>query len=273
LRLEFTKMQGAGNDFVIIENLGGEFAPAPETIRFLCDRHFGIGADGVLTVEKSESADLRMRVFNADGSEPEMCGNGIRCFARYAREKGLADSDEFEVETLSGIVRPRIRDGLVEVDMGLPRLEGPEIPVNLPGRVIDRPVVLAGREISITCVSMGNPHCVIFPGGGEDFPAAVLGPEIEADPLFPNRTNVEFVRILGRGEIAVEVWERGAGLTLACGTGACAAVVAGHLSGRLDREALVRLPGGDLRVRWDADGRVFLTGPAEFVFQGRISLP
>ena len=272
MRLQFTKMQGTGNDFVVLDNQAGNIDFSPELVRYVCNRHFGIGADGILSVEKSDCADLRMRIFNSDGSEPEMCGNGIRCFARYARERWLVDAEEFEIETLAGVIRPRLSGNRVAVDMGLPRLEAEDIPVNLTGRVLDREVRLAGRDLLISCVSMGNPHCIIFGGKTGNDDIRELGPLIEMDPLFPNKTNVEFTQILGPGEIRIDVWERGAGVTLACGTGACAAVVAAHLTGRTGREVLVHLPGGDLSVEWKNDDRVQLIGPADFVFQGEINL-
>ncbi|HOO76462.1 MAG TPA: diaminopimelate epimerase [bacterium] len=271
--MTFTKMQGAGNDFVLVENRDGALDFTPELIRRLCDRHYGIGADGVICAENSEVADLKMRIFNSDGSEPEMCGNGIRCFARWAREKWLVDEDEFTVETLAGIVRPVLVGEEVRVDMGAPVLNGPEIPVNLPGEVVLHPAVFAGKTVAITCVSMGNPHCVIFLEDGEPSPVAELGPAVEIDPLFPNKTNVEFVKVLPGEELSVDVWERGAGITLACGTGACAALVAAHLAGRSGRAATIRLPGGTLDVSWEEDGRVLMTGPAEFVFKGEMPLP
>lgn len=272
MKIHFTKMHGLGNDFILIENLKGEIKLRPEEIRFLCDRHFGVGADGILTVEDSEKADFKMRIFNADGSEAEMCGNGIRCFALYARRQGLVSTDELNIETLAGIIKPEIKGDSVAVDMGEPLLAGPDIPVNIAGKVINHPVTFSNIDLGITCVSMGNPHCVIFyPPEGEP-PVSELGPVIENDDLFPRKTNVEFVQVQNPKEIKVKVWERGAGLTLACGTGACASVVAGVLNQKTARKVLVHLPGGDLDVEWKNDNRVCMTGPAEFVFKAEFEL-
>lgn len=272
MNLEFTKMQGLGNDFLLLDNMSGRLELSPEEVRFLCDRHFGVGADGVITVSPSDRADLKMRIFNSDGSEPEMCGNGIRCFALYARDRGLAAGPEMAVETKAGIIRPRIEGGQVVVDMGEPDFDPEKIPVNLPGEVVDYPIVFAGRKVEITCVSMGNPHCVIFYPPGEEPPVGELGPVIETDPIFPEKTNVEFIRVRNRRELDFAVWERGAGITLACGTGACAAVAAAARTGRTGREALVHLPGGDLKIEWRENNHIFMTGPAVEVFVGRIEI-
>jgi diaminopimelate epimerase len=273
MNLEFTKMQGLGNDFILLDDMSEGLELTPEQVRHLCDRHFGVGADGVIAVSPSSRADLKMRVFNPDGSEAEMCGNGIRCFALYARDRGLVPGPELSVETLAGIIRPRIDGKTVTVDMGEPEFDPEKIPVNLPGEVIDYPVVFAGRKVEITCVSMGNPHCVIFRDPGEEPPVAELGPLIEIDPLFPERTNVEFVAVLNDRELDFRVWERGAGMTLACGTGACAALAAAARTGRTGRKALVRLPGGDLDIEWRENNRIFMTGPAVEVFTGVIGAP
>ncbi|MDP8215496.1 MAG: diaminopimelate epimerase [Candidatus Euphemobacter frigidus] len=272
MKIEFTKMQGLGNDFILIDDSEGDLALQPEQVRFLCDRHFGIGADGIITVGPSTRADLKMRIFNPDGSEPEMCGNGIRCLALYARQRGLVTEEEIRVETRAGIMRPRIKDDLIVVDMGEPELSGPLIPVNLPGKVIDHPVKFGGTAFSITCVSMGNPHCVLFFPPDQTLPVEELGPVIETDKLFPGKTNVEFVQVIDREEINLSVWERGAGRTLACGTGACAAVVAGVLNNKMGRRVLVHLPGGDLRVEWESDNHLFLAGPVAFVFTGEVDV-
>ncbi len=274
MKIHFTKMHGLGNDFIVIEDLDGKLGIGPKEAVFLCDRKFGVGADGVLIIGHSEKADLKMKVFNSDGSEAEMCGNGIRCFALYAKEKGLVSGDSFAVETPAGIIKPEIKGEEVEVDMGEPVLEGPRIPINLEGQVIDHPASFGGNNFRITCVSMGNPHCIIFREGGGEVDLEGLGPMIENDVLFPRRTNVEFVRVIGPDEIEVKVWERGAGPTLACGTGACASLVASVLNSKTGREATVRLPGGDLKVEWrEEDNRVYMTGPAAFVFSGEITLP
>ncbi len=272
MNLEFTKMQGLGNDFLLLDNMSGRLELSPEEVRFLCDRHFGVGGDGGITASPSSRADLKMRIFNSDGSEAEMCGNGIRCFALYARDRGLAAGPEMAVETAAGVIRPRIEGDRVVVDMGEPEFSGPRIPVNLPGEVIDHPAVFGGREVEITCVSMGNPHCVIFYPPGEEPPVGELGPLIETDPLFPEKTNVEFIRVRNRRELDFAVWERGSGITLACGTGACAALAASARTGRTGREALVHLPGGDLEIEWRENNHIFMTGPAVEVFVGRIEI-
>jgi len=272
MKLEFVKMHGLGNDFILLDNLDGRLRLTPDEVRFLCDRHFGIGGDGVIIASPSHRADLKMIIFNSDGSEAEMCGNGIRCFALYARDRGLVSGPELSVETLAGIIRPRIEGELVVVDMGEPVFDAEKIPVNLPGEVVDYPVVFAGRPVAITCVSMGNPHCVIFYPPGKALPVEELGPMIETDPLFPAKTNVEFIRVLGEREMDFQVWERGAGITLACGTGACAAVVAAARTGRTGREVLVHLPGGDLNIEWKENNRVYMSGPAVEVFRGEIFL-
>lgn len=272
MKISFTKMQGLGNDFILIDDPVGALNLEPEQVRFLCDRHFGVGADGIITVGPSTRADLKMRIFNSDGTEPEMCGNGIRCLAVYARDRELVSADEMSVETLAGIMRPRIAGNRVIVDMGEPELSGPRIPVNLPGKVIGHPAVFSGEPVSITCVSMGNPHCVVFYPLDQNLPVEELGPVIESDPLFPEKTNVEFIQVISREEINFLVWERGAGRTLACGTGACAAVVAGVLTERTGRKVLVHLPGGDLMVEWSGDNHVFMSGSAATVFTGEIDL-
>ena len=272
MRIEFTKMQGLGNDFILVDDQDDALNLHPEQIRFLCDRHFGVGADGIITIGQSASADLKMRIFNSDGTEPEMCGNGIRCFAIYARDHGLVQGNEMTVETLAGIMRPRIVGDRVIVDMGIPELSGPMIPVDLPGRVIDHPAVFGEYQVSITCISMGNPHCVIFYPDDQDLPVEELGPIIESDPLFPEKINVEFIQVISREEINFQVWERGAGRTLACGTGACAAAVAGAITDRTGRKVLVHLSGGDLMVEWKEDNHVFMSGSAATVFAGEINL-
>ena len=273
MKISFAKMEGLGNDFVVIENLAGKIKPAPPEVRFLCDRHFGIGADGVLLVEDSRAADLKMRIFNADGTEAETCGNGIRCFALYAFQRGLVSREDFQVETGAGVVDVKLKGGQAQVDLGRPLLEASAVPVNLPGRVINRGVTVGGAREAITCLSLGNPHCVIFLPRDREINLDDLGGKISHDPLFPNRTNVEFVRVVSPREIEVKVWERGVGPTLACGTGAAAAAVAGVLNRKTFRRQLVHLPGGDLRVEWSRSGRVLITGPANLVFFGQIELP
>jgi diaminopimelate epimerase len=271
--LPFVKMHGAGNDFVLVDALKKPVKIGAGLARALCDRRFGVGADQILLIEPSKKADFRMRVTNADGSEVEMCGNGIRCAALYAAERGRVKKAAMSVETLAGIIRPALAGkaggaARVRVDMGEPVLEAEKIPTAAKGRVIDHPLRFDGHEASVTCVSMGNPHCVIFTDDLDKAPVESWGPVIERLPFFPKRTNVEFVQVENPGAARVRVWERGAGLTLACGTGACAVGVAGVLTGRLRRDVELALPGGALRIEWAPDNRVFMTGPAAFVFDG-----
>lgn len=274
--LRFVKMHGLGNDFIVVNALEEKLpADLNELARRVCHRRFGIGADGLIIVLPSDRADLRMRIFNPDGSEPEMCGNGIRCFARYVYETGLVREPEIRVETLAGIIKPRLilKEGGVtgvRVDMGEPRLEREKIPMTGSGSpVVDEPVVVDGGIWRGTCVSMGNPHCVFFVENVAEAPVTTVGPAVENHPLFPQRTNVEFIEVLNRSELKMRVWERGAGETLACGTGACAAAVAGVLTGRSDREVTVHLAAGDLEIEWSPENNhVYMTGPAVTVFQG-----
>jgi len=265
-------MQALGNDFILIDCMRDQVPIHSELIRILCDRRKGIGADQLLVLVPSEKADWRMKVFNADGGEVEMCGNGIRCLARYLVSRGFASGDEQKIETLAGVIRPRVEGDQVTVDMGCPMLEGKEIPVRLSGRVIDREVTVGGGRQRITCVSMGNPHCVIYVDDLERCPVRDMGPRIETDPLFPQRVNVEFVKVISPSLISMRVWERGAGETMACGTGACAATVASCLNGKTQRDVTVRLPGGELRVRWADDDHVFMSGSADEVFSGEIEV-
>lgn len=272
MKIPFVKMQALGNDFVLIDCMKDQAPVHPEMVRMICDRRRGIGADQLLVLSPSEKADCRMRVFNADGGEVEMCGNGVRCVAKYLGSRGVTDGPEQEIETLAGIIRPRLEGERVVVDMGRPVLEGRDVPVRLPGRVIDREVTVGGSSQRITCVSMGNPHCVIYVDDLERCPVQNLGPRIESDPLFPQRVNVEFVKVVSRELVSMRVWERGAGETTACGTGACAAAVASCLNEKTGRSVTVRLPGGELAIKWAEDGRVFMSGPAEEVFSGEIEV-
>ena len=263
-------MHAIGNDFVLVDVREYPIEDPSGFARRACDRRFGIGADQVLILDSSEKADLRMGIFNADGSEVEMCGNGIRAFAKYVWDRGLSDKDPLEVETLAGIIRPS-RDGeMVRVDMGEPELDGRKIPVALDGQVVDHPLKIDDREFEITCVSMGNPHAVIYVDDVKGFPVERYGPVIERHGLFPNRINVEFVQKVSESEIRMRVWERGAGETLACGTGASASVVASIVKGLTSRSVIVHLPGGDLLIEWPEKGRVYMTGPAAEVFEGEI---
>jgi diaminopimelate epimerase len=243
--------------------------------RRISDRRFGVGGDGLILIRPSQQADARMQMFNADGSEAEMCGNGIRCVAKYVYDHGLCRRDQLRIETGAGVLEVRVEtDGgsvrRVQVDMGEPILEPARIPTSLPGTpVVDSPLEIAGRRLNVTCVSMGNPHCVVFVHEATDELVLGLGPQIETAPYFPARVNVEFVEVIGPGEVRQRTWERGSGETWACGTGASAVCVAGVLTGRTDRRIVNHLRGGDLILQWNAaDNHVYMTGPAEEVFHG-----
>ncbi|MCL5773330.1 MAG: diaminopimelate epimerase [Firmicutes bacterium] len=273
--MQFAKMEGLGNDFILVDGKLLEGKNLPEISRVLCDRHFGIGADGLILVLPSKSAETRMRVFNADGSEAEMCGNGIRCFAKYVYEKKIIHKDEFTVETLAGILKPKLfkKNGKimeVEVDMGEPNFLCKYIPVHghPSSKLINEEVKIGRESFKLTCLSMGNPHCVVFVDYLSDVPANVFGPLIEKHHLFPNKTNVEFVQVVSRNRLEMRVWERGVGETLACGTGACAAVAAGVETGRCDRNVQVDLPGGVLKIRWEDDKQIYMRGSCREVFTG-----
>lgn len=268
--MEFTKMHGCGNDFVVVNAMDGSVPNPGELAKKICARRFGVGADGLILVRPSDSADLRMQFINSDGSEAEMCGNGIRCFALFARDNQLAVGNKVRVETLAGILTVEIIDNFVKVDMGEPVLEGEMIPVDIQkDKVVNEELSVNGQSFRMTCVSMGNPHCVIFVPEISDELVLETGPKIERHPLFPKKTNTEFVRVMNRRELEMRVFERGAGETLACGTGACASAVAGVLNGHTDRECTVHLLGGDLLIQWsETDNHVFMTGPAETVFKG-----
>ncbi len=278
--IAFIKMHGLGNDYVYIDCFPAGRPPAgdlPALAREMSDRHRGVGGDGLILIMPGDRAPVRMRIFNADGSEGEMCGNGVRCVAKYAYEAGYAGgADEFDVETGAGVIRPRVYPGpdgrvaRVRVDMGVPRLEREAIPMAGPpgGRVVDEPLAVDGKILRITAVSMGNPHAVTFVDDVEQVDVPGLGRQVERHPAFPRRTNVEFVQVVRPDELIMRVWERGSGITQACGTGACATVVAGALTGRSARCATVHLPGGDLDIEWAGDGHVYMTGPAVEVFRG-----
>lgn len=273
MRIPFTKMQGLGNDFIVLNCLEKSIPQLAEKASGLCDRRFGIGCDQLLVALPSGSADLKMQIFNADGSEVEMCGNGIRCFALFAKKHGLVKTDAMTVETLAGIIKPRIEGDLVEVDMGEPVLEGGQIPVNFEGKVIRKKIEVKEKEYEITCVSMGNPHCILFIEDAEKAPLTTLGPILERHPLFPKRINVEFVEVVDKSTLKVRVWERGAGVTLACGTGACASAVAAVLNGHASRNVTVQLPGGNLAIHWsESDNHVYMKGPGVEVFTGEIEI-
>ncbi|HEY9740370.1 MAG TPA: diaminopimelate epimerase [Coleofasciculaceae cyanobacterium] len=276
--IEFTKYHGLGNDFILIDNRAhSEPVITSEQAIQLCDRHFGIGADGVIfALPGQHGTDYTMRIFNSDGSEPEMCGNGIRCLAQFLSTLEGADTKtQYRIHTLGGVMSPRLEDeGKVTVDMGMPQLNAAEIPTTLAAaeqKVIDVPIEVAGQSWNVTCVSMGNPHCITFVEDAAAIPLETIGSQFEHHPAFPKRTNTEFIQVLRPDYLKMRVWERGAGVTLACGTGACAAVVAGVLTGKSDRKATVELPGGCLEIEWsEQDQRVYMTGPAERVFTGSL---
>jgi diaminopimelate epimerase len=272
MELEFTKMHGCGNDFVFLDCLKKNIGNLETLAKRLCDRRFGIGADQLLTVHPSKVADFRMEIYNADGSHVEMCGNGIRCFAKYVYDHGLTQKRELEVETLAGIIRPRIVGKLVEVDMGEPILEGRGIPVNAGGKIINYPLTVEGKVYEVTCVSMGNPHCVLYMDEIDSLDLEKIGPSFEHHPFFPKRVNTEFVKVLSPEEVNMRVWERGAGETWACGTGASAVGVAGVITGRTGREITIHLKGGDLLIEWRDNNRVYMTGAAEEVFRGTVNV-
>ncbi len=284
--MEFTKYHGLGNDFILIDNRSSsEPCLTPEQSVQMCSRHFGIGADGVIFALPGQNGnDYTMRIFNSDGSEPEMCGNGIRCLAQFLAEleatalgAGIEEISprSYRIHTLAGTITPRLKgNGLVTVDMGQPQLSAASIPTTLVSgdqKIVNQSLEVAGQSWSVTCVSMGNPHCVTFVDDVAAVPLETIGPVFEHHSVFPQRTNTEFIQAVTPTYLKMRVWERGAGATLACGTGACAAVVAGVLTGKSDRHATIELPGGCLEIEWSQlDGRVYMTGPATKVFTGKI---
>ncbi|MDR1661039.1 MAG: diaminopimelate epimerase [Azoarcus sp.] len=276
MNCRFSKMHGLGNDFVVIDGVRQSITLTPARIRFLADRHFGIGCDQLLLVERAErpEADFRYRIFTADGGEVEQCGNGARCFVRFVHEQGLTEKREIRVETKGGVIRPRLEsDGWVTVDMGAPVLEPARIPFTSASSGIVQPLEVDGRTVDITAVSMGNPHAVQVVADADAAPVATLGPLIESHPRFPRRVNAGFMQVVERRRIRLRVFERGAGETLSCGTGACAAVVAGILRGLLDSSVAVETRGGELSVAWRGVGTpVSMSGPAMTVFTGEIEL-
>lgn len=275
-RIRFTKMQGLGNDFVVLDGISQPIALTPPQVRRLADRRLGVGCDQVLVAEPPSrgDADVRYRVFNADGYEVEHCGNGVRCLARFLFEKGLAAHQELRVETVNGLSVARLcHDGPVTVSMGVPTLDPPRIPFRAADRAPTYPLLVDDETVTIGAVSMGNPHAVIVVEDVDTAPVAHLGPRIERHPDFPNRVNVGFLQVLARDHVRLRVFERGAGETPACGTGACAAVVAGGLQGLLENQVRVDLPGGRLVIHWEGEARpVWMTGPAVTVFEGEIPL-
>lgn len=275
--IEFSKYQGLGNDFILIDNRdSSEPIISPERAIKMCDRHFGIGGDGVIFVlPGTADTDYSMRIFNSDGSEPEMCGNGIRCLAKFIAElEGNAEVNKsYRINTLAGVIVPRLEsNGEVTVDMGEPELTAAKIPTTLAGaeeKVVAQPLEVGDRSWSVTTVSMGNPHCITFVEDISAIALSEIGPLFEHHAVFPQRTNTEFIEVVSPNYIRMSVWERGAGITLACGTGACASVVAGVLNNQCDRSCTVELPGGCLQINWSAaDNRVYMTGAATKVFQG-----
>jgi len=277
--IDFTKMHGLGNDFIVVNCLRGEHvAELVEATVRLCDRHRGIGADGLILVLPASDADFRMRIINSDGSEPEMCGNGIRCFAKFLYDTGLTTKTTLAIATLAGMIGAEltVTDGkvsAVRVDMGIPRLERIDIPmIGATGEVVDEPLQVLGRTFATTAVSMGNPHAVSFVEDVERFPLEQYGPLVENHPSFPRKTNAEFVEVISPTHLRMRVWERGAGITQACGTGACATLVAAVLTNRAERTATVELPGGPLHISWGTDEHVYMTGPAVAVFTGSVRI-
>jgi len=278
--LHFAKLHGTANDFIYVDAREG-FAGDPVALApRLCDRRRGIGADGLILVEQPATGDAhcRMVIYNADGSRPEMCGNGIRGLAKFVHDRGIVHADPLRVETDAGVktihteLNGHGRVARVTVDMGVPAWEGREIPVATDGPVIERELEVAGRTWRISCVSMGNPHCVLFVGDLAGLALAEIGPHFEHHPFFPRRVNTEFVRVVGPERLEMRVWERGAGETMACGTGACAAAIVAARTGRTGRRVVVGLAGGDLEVNWRTDDRVLMTGDAVDVFEGRVEV-
>ena len=286
MKIEFVKMHGLGNDFILVDCVNKSLGD-PLFLSYLakkfCDRNFGIGADGLMLILASSKADLQMRIFNSDGTEAQMCGNGIRCFAKYACENKLVSKNKFTVETLAGIITPELifqdlKDKKVlrvKVDMGTPKLRRREIPMvgeDTPTVVDEVLKINTEQTFKVTCVSMGNPHCIIFVDDVQSIPVNEIGPKIENHPLFPEKTNVEFIQVINKKEINFRVWERGVGETLACGTGACAALVASVLNKKSEHQVIIHLTGGDLDIHWADDEHIYMTGPAELVFKGEMEI-
>ena len=283
MRIDFWKMHGIGNDFIMLDDRDKTIAghtDYSDLAVHLCHQRFGIGADGIILARHSDTHDIRFVIINSDGSEPEMCGNGMRCFAKYLYENNILVKDEMTVQTLAGTVVPRIekkQSGQVVsvcVDMGVPKLVPEQIPfVHDGGRALGVPIETEQGTMSVSCASMGNPHAVIFVEDLSRVDIETIGPLVENHPRFPEKTNVEFIQVLSHTALKMRVWERGAGVTLACGTGACAAVTAAHLTERAGRQVRVHLDGGDLDISWDeSSGHIFKTGPAQIVFKGNIEI-
>jgi len=276
MRLKFTKMHGLGNDFVVLEAVTRPLALTPDQLRRIADRRFGVGCDQILQVEppRQPGTDFYYRIFNADGGEVEQCGNGARCFVRYVRDRGLTAKRELRVGTRGGVIVPRLEDdGQVTVDMGVPEFEPSRIPFDAPARAVSYELDVDGRRLEVSVLSMGNPHAVQVVADIERAPVAGEGPLIERHPRFPQRVNAGYMQVVSRRRILLRVYERGAGETLACGTGACAAVAAGIMRGLLDHEVTVATRGGDLGISWAGESKpVMMTGPAETVFEGEIEI-
>lgn len=276
--LSFTKMHGAGNDFIVLDGIRDELPELAPIAKLLSDRNFGIGCDQILVLRPSKEADFRMEIYNADGSQVEMCANGIRAFYHYLRTHNHTQADEVSVETLGGIVYPRSSgEGQVTVNMGLPVLAPAKIPTTLgegEGPVLNQALEVAGQILQVSSISMGNPHAVIYVHGDvDDYPVEEIGPLVENHPAFPNRVNVEFVQVVSASHVRQRTWERGTGETLACGSGACAVAVASILNGKTDRDLRIELRGGELQISWlSEDANVFMTGPAAEVFSGQFPL-
>lgn len=279
--MRFTKMQGCGNDYVYVDGAKEQIAleDKPELVRRLSDRHFGIGGDGVIFINPAKEADFEMEMYNADGSRSEMCGNGIRCVAKFVYDKGLTDKTSLSIVSCGKIKYIDLtvennKVSLVKVNMGAPILEAGQVPViSKNNQVIDEEIEVEGKEYKMTCVSMGNPHAIVFMDNVADLEIEKIGPFFENHERFPNRTNTEFIRIIDDHTVEMRVWERGTGETLACGTGACATVVACVLNGLTKEEVTVKLLGGDLQIKWDREKNlVYMTGPAEIVFEGEVEI-
>lgn len=271
--MKFVKMQATGNDFVLIDARDME-RDWSELAKEMCQRHFGVGADGLILLLSSEEAQFKMRVFNPEGSETEACGNGLICFSQYMVENGLVKGHEMKIETLSGVRTAWAAGKKIRVSMGLPQFAPDEIPVKIDIKpILDYPITVAGRELKLNILSMGNPHAVLFMNGSVvQFPLFEFGPAVENHPMFPNRVNFEVANVISRSEIQARVWERGVGETLSCGSGACAIAVAARLHGFIDDKVDIMMLGGTLGVEWDGEGEVYLSGSAEVVFEGEWKL-
>lgn len=283
MELEFVKMEGLGNDFILLDDRPGhirEYIFYSALSKKLCSRHFGIGADGIILIMASNDHGIKFRIYNSDGSQAQMCGNGMRCFAKFLYENKVTDKKELRIDTKAGTVIPRVwvnDDGTVDVvtvDMGEPIIKSRDVPfLSENENAVDEVLNIGDTEHRITAVSMGNPHCVIFVENADDVDVKIIGPVIENHDRFPERTNVEFIEVISDTELKMKVWERGAGITLACGTGACASLAAAHLTGRTGTKATIHLDGGDLDIEWDKkSNHIFKTGPARTVFVGKITI-